>query len=326
MVGNEKCSNLKFDIINRDDEEEDKSATLAMARARKKLKSRQLPGTEKKENNDQIAMRINLDYTYQRITHKSFLKKMWTANKFSDCVNNPKEFDFKHSMNPTYFFIDVLSDAFQFGIIKSINGEINLSKYLHRKHNILLSKLNCFRLSGVGVKLRDIKIQSKDVVTAVSTDENEVVDNIKQRSFTLKQLIRQLHISQPNDSVMALLGKKYPATFEEFMQLRLPGVFDSTKANKRMKLPIPETWETQISLKGNKASVWEQLIDNKKLPYMAMLRNLRNMIVCGISDKHHHWVTRKLQDEGAVVNSKLFPFRFFTAYEVLDDLESEFNK
>lgn len=32
------------------------------------------------------------------------------------------------------------------------------------------------------------------------------------------------------------------------------------KAGKRMKLPIPETWETQVSLKGNKPSTWEQLL------------------------------------------------------------------
>lgn len=27
-----------------------------------------------------------------------------------------------------------------------------------------------------------------------------------------------------------------------------------------MKLPIPETWETQVSLKGNKAKTWEDLL------------------------------------------------------------------
>jgi telomerase protein component 1 len=79
-------------------------------------------------------------------------------------------------------------------------------------------------------------------------------------------------------------------------------------------------------MKGNHAKVWEQLIDNKKLPYMAMLRNLRNMIQCGISEKHHQWVIKKLQDEGAVVNSKQFPFRFFTAYEVLDELEKDYSE
>ena len=27
-----------------------------------------------------------------------------------------------------------------------------------------------------------------------------------------------------------------------------------------MKLAVPETWETQLSLRGNKAVVWEELI------------------------------------------------------------------
>lgn len=53
---------------------------------------------------------------------------------------------------------------------------------------------------------------------------------------------------------------RYPATLEEFYQSRLPGIFDPDRANKRMKLPTPETWETQVSLKGNKASTWEDLI------------------------------------------------------------------
>lgn len=38
------------------------------------------------------------------------------------------------------------------------------------------------------------------------------------------------------------------------------GLFDETRAGKRMKLPIPETWETQVSMLGNKAEVWQQLI------------------------------------------------------------------
>ena len=61
--------------------------------------------------------------------------------------------------------------------------------------------------------------------------------------------------------------------------------------------------------------------DHKKLPFMAMLRNLRNMIQAGISPRHHAWVIKKLTDEGAVIHSKQFPFRFFSAYEVLSTME-----
>ena len=68
------------------------------------------------------------------------------------------------------------------------------------------------------------------------------------------------------------------------------------------------------------------IIDHKKLPFMAMLRNLRNMIKAGVSEKHHKWILRKLTDEGAVIHSRQFPFRFFSAYEVLDGLEKDFDK
>lgn len=49
-------------------------------------------------------------------------------------------------------------------------------------------------------------------------------------------------------------------TSEEFYKSRLPGTWESERAGKRMKLPVPETWETQVSLKGNKAKTWEDLI------------------------------------------------------------------
>ena len=38
-------------------------------------------------------------------------------------------------------------------------------------------------------------------------------------------------------------------------------------------------------------------VDHRKLPFMAMLRNIRNMIKAGISEKHHSWVLQKLSDE-----------------------------
>lgn len=49
-------------------------------------------------------------------------------------------------------------------------------------------------------------------------------------------------------------------------------------------------------------------------------------IFLGISEKHHQWVLKKLQDDGAVMYSRQFPFRFFSAYQIIDELEEEFNK
>ena len=162
---------------------------------------------------------------------------------------------------------------------------------------------------------------SSDESSVVPDEESESEEELVRLTFTLKQLVRKLHIAEPVEHVMCLIGKRYPEDTESFRRSRLPGIWDQDRAGKRMKLSTPETWETQVSLKGNKAAVWEELIDHRKLPFMAMLRNLRNLIIADVSQKHHQWVLNKLSNERAVVNSQQFPFRFFSAYEVLDNLE-----
>lgn len=161
---------------------------------------------------------------------------------------------------------------------------------------------------------------SDDDSSIVKSDA-ENPEELERLSFTLKQLIRKIHICEPVEHVMCLVGKRYPEDPEGFRKSRLPGTWDQDRAGKRMKLPTPETWETQVSTKGNKAKTWEDLIDHNKLPFMAMLRNLRNLVLAGVSQKHHQWAIRKLNDERAVINSRQFPFRFFSAYEVLGELE-----
>jgi len=151
-------------------------------------------------------------------------------------------------------------------------------------------------------------------------------DQGKPTMLTLKQLIRKVHIAQPAEQVMSIVGKKYPVDSVAFNKTELTGEFDGTRAGKRMKLPTPETWETLVSAKGNKHSTWQELLDHKKLPFMAMLRNLRNMIITGISPAHHELVINRLTDEKSVTQSRQLPWRFLSAYQAIDvDLEKLMN-
>ncbi|KAL8176473.1 UNVERIFIED_CONTAM: hypothetical protein K2H54_035247 [Gekko kuhli] len=125
--------------------------------------------------------------------------------------------------------------------------------------------------------------------------------------FSLKALIRRLHISEPAQHVMSLLGRKYPSDLHTFSRSRLPGPWDSALAGTRMKLPKPHTWERELSQRGNTAEAWEELIDAGKLPFMAMLRNLRSILRVGES----------------VIRSRQLPFRFLAAYKVIQQLEEE---
>lgn len=144
--------------------------------------------------------------------------------------------------------------------------------------------------------------------------------------LTLKQLIRKVHISEPAEYVMGIVGKKYPTSVEDYKKTGMKGEFNPALSGRRMKLPTPETWETLLSAKGNRHSTWEELIDHKKLPFMAMLRNLRNLIITGISPKHHEMILARLTDEKSVANSRQLPWRFLSAYEAINvDLEKLMN-
>lgn len=93
-------------------------------------------------------------------------------------------------------------------------------------------------------------------------------------------------------------------------------------------LEVPYTWETQLSNAGkngrSKKDVWEEMIDSGRLGYMALLRNLRNLINVDVSYDHLIKVKNILTNEDNVKRSKQFPFRFLSAYRMLTN--ENYNK
>ena len=79
-------------------------------------------------------------------------------------------------------------------------------------------------------------------------------------------------------------------------------------------LPMPKSWETELSARGNTKEVWDELIAEDKVPFMAALRNLRNMIGVGANIDP---ILDKLSDREAVAKSRQLPFRFYSAYREL---------
>uniref|UniRef100_A0AAV2JXL3 TROVE domain-containing protein n=1 Tax=Knipowitschia caucasica TaxID=637954 RepID=A0AAV2JXL3_KNICA len=124
------------------------------------------------------------------------------------------------------------------------------------------------------------------------------------------------------DTGTRVQGHRYPSDAKAFTLSGIKGTWDHERAGKRMKLQEPETWERLLSREGNKAATWEKLLDNNSLPFMAMLRNLRNMIKAGISPTHHEKVLRRLTNKKAVIQSRQFPIRFLSAYKVIMELHT----
>lgn len=94
-------------------------------------------------------------------------------------------------------------------------------------------------------------------------------------------------------------------------------------------LAVPYTWETALSMNGQlpkeeqktKAQVWAELVKSGKLGYMALLRNLRNIIKSGadVTDE----VAERISDPEQIARSKQLPFSFLSAYEAVKDAPSK---
>jgi len=100
------------------------------------------------------------------------------------------------------------------------------------------------------------------------------------------------------------------------------------------ELETPYTWETELSALGQtkfasdeeKAIAfrmkWEELIDSRKVGYMALMRNLRNILEAEVSQQHIMKVCEALSNVEAVRRSKQLPFRFLAAYREISKVKS----
>lgn len=88
------------------------------------------------------------------------------------------------------------------------------------------------------------------------------------------------------------------------------------------ELKNTETWEARLSSGEDKEKVWEDLVLNDKIGYMALLRNLRNILKQG-NAKTIKAAGKMIADEERVMNSKQLPFRFLSAYTALKNHDED---
>lgn len=126
-------------------------------------------------------------------------------------------------------------------------------------------------------------------------------------------------------------GKKKELNIKDVMNLVRPKPIgkDREELYKRIEnkeLKTPYTWEVELSKVGvDKSKVWYDLIKSDKLGYMALLRNLRNILEA-VNDKEViEKVINDLNDEDNVLKSKQLPFRFLSAYLELQNNDSVYT-
>lgn len=96
-------------------------------------------------------------------------------------------------------------------------------------------------------------------------------------------------------------------------------------AYKRDELEVPDTWEVKISTAENqekKESEWKRLVEERKLGYMALIRNLRNILSCGFANKE--WsathLIPQIVNKVAIKKSLIFPYQIYTAWKTIGNI------
>ena len=158
----------------------------------------------------------------------------------------------------------------------------------------------------------------------------------------LQSRIGHLGDQQDKGSMPAALKKGIADKFTEFTEYQLqkynnqrkqvklidvmrlthpkPNDVEQSDVFKRLKtnrLATPETWETIISEEGSTDEAWKKAA--KVMPYMATLRNLRNLLE---HDAVSSTVTQRLIDPDKIAKSKQFPYQFYSAYRAVQEVVS----
>lgn len=96
---------------------------------------------------------------------------------------------------------------------------------------------------------------------------------------------------------------------------------------KRGTLENPDTWEVAISTASpeEKNNEWIRLVEEEKLGYLALIRNIRNIMDAihgmdyydGVKWLHEHLIPQ-LTNKQKILRSKVFPYQIYCAYKNMD--------
>jgi hypothetical protein len=117
-----------------------------------------------------------------------------------------------------------------------------------------------------------------------------------------------------------LENRKYKMA--DIINLTHPVYSPAVRKFKMDELEAPETWENRIMTAPDKESrdaAWKSLVENHSLGYMALIRNLNNIM--SIDDIDLTWIDTylcpQITDSDAIRRSLIFPYRIYTAFRML---------
>lgn len=184
-----------------------------------------------------------------------------------------------------------------------------------------------------------------DLVKKGGTGVADFITNTIQRPDEITELLALYWKFNPNKDLSAQLKKGIAGAFEKFNEYSLakynqdgqvklrdalflshvkPANAEREALYKRLannELVTPDTWEVALSAGKDKGETFTRLIQEGKLGYMALLRNLRNMVQAGVDPD----IVKE-----AIVARKgsqyVLPFRYTAAARIVPQFEKAIDQ
>jgi 60 kDa SS-A/Ro ribonucleoprotein len=207
-------------------------------------------------------------------------------------------------------------------LAKIYSGDALISKMIAKviqRADEIIELLAYYQMSNDRKGIKKLNQLSKQIQKGLATsfnkfDEYQFAKYNREGDIKLKDALFLVHPKAKDEQQQALFNKIVSDT-----------------------LQTPYTWETELSQLGQIKYLndiekqnaftqkWEELIDSNKIGYMALIRNLRNIIEAKVSGSHIEKVCSYLGNANAVKNSKQLPFRFLAAYRELKELKTKYT-
>lgn len=149
-------------------------------------------------------------------------------------------------------------------------------------------------------------------------DEYQLAKYTRDDSIKLRDVAMLVHVKPKDPKLMARLINK---TFFPFMTKSGAPIASMFGEGDKPGLVSPDTWEVALSAGGDKRESFERLLREKKLGYMALLRNLRNMHQAGVD-------TSLVFDAliAGAAKAKALPFRYIAAARAVPAWEAQIDE
>ena len=203
------------------------------------------------------------------------------------------------------------------GLVLTLRKEFHMRSVTH----VLCAELARNRVAEAADIIAEVCERPDDMLEILAYYTNKYGDKALPNSLK-KGLARAL--SKFNEYHLAKYNKKGKIWLRDILRIAHPKPKDEEQAAlwgrlAKDELATPETWEVKMSTEGSTKDTWGEMIESGKMGYMALMRNLRNILQKDVSMEQIKKAAAILSDPKRVEKSKQLPFRFFSAFRALKE-------